>query len=151
MGGTGVDMTENFEGALEATLDAVDRYLEEAGMFLEGEAKLALEADPRRVDTGLLRNSITHAMAGGPAAASSYRSDKEGKEGSYNGNAPENKAGEKAMYVGTNVEYAMYVHEGTSKMAPNRFIKNAFEWNAEQLKAKAEEIIGTAMEGWNDE
>lgn len=30
-------------------------------------------------------------------------------------------------------------------MAPNRFIKNAIEWNGEQLKAKAEEIIGHEM------
>lgn len=30
-------------------------------------------------------------------------------------------------------------------MAPNRFIKNAIERNKEQLKAKAEEIIGRKM------
>ena len=28
-------------------------------------------------------------------------------------------------YIGTNVEYGIYVHEGTVKMQANRFLKNA--------------------------
>ena len=35
--------------------------------------------------------------------------------------------------VGTNVEYAMYVHEGTSRMKANRFIKKAMEENKNEL------------------
>ena len=132
----------------ERLYDAVDRYLKEAGMHLEGEAKLALEANPRRIDTGLLRNSITHALYGEGANISGYTADKpkngEVESGTYSGSAPGKEDG-RAVYIGTNVEYAMYVHEGTSKMAPNRFIKNSIEWNKEQLKAKAEEIIGGKM------
>lgn len=129
---------------------SIDRYLMEAGMFLEGEAKLALEADPRRIDTGLLRNSITFAMYGQGANIKEYQAstprEKDGtvETGTYSGNAPGEIEG-RAVYIGTNVEYAMYVHEGTSKMAPNRFLKNAVDWNKAQLKSKAEEIIGGSM------
>lgn len=52
------------------------------------------------VDTGRLRNSITWALS----------------------------SGEKAVYVGTNVEYAFSVHEGTGtnkKKGPRPFLKNA--------------------------
>ena len=41
--------------------------------------------------------------------------------------------GKAAVYVGTNVNYAIYVHEGTDKMAANRFIKNAVENNSAEL------------------
>lgn len=146
-------MESNTKEAKERMQRAVDRYLEEAGKHLEGEAKKAIEADPRRVDTGLLRNSITFAVYGRQANISSYTSDATDKngdpvdpieEGGYVGLAPGESEG-KAVYIGTNVEYAMYVHEGTSKMAPNRFIKNAIEWNRQQLKTMAESIIGRGM------
>lgn len=95
--------------AKERLYDAVDRYLKEAGMHLEGEAKLALEASPRRVDTGLLRNSITHALYGESASISGYTADnpKDGKteSGTYSGSAP-GLADGRAVYIGTNVEYA---------------------------------------------
>lgn len=92
------------------------KFLEETGQHLEGESKLALEMDPRRIDTGNLRNSIAHATSGE----------------------------ESAVYVGTNVEYAPYVHEGTYRMAPNRFIRNAFEMNADQLMSKLKEALKSA-------
>lgn len=61
--------------------------------------------DPIRVDTGRLKNSITHAV------------DEENKE----------------AIIGSNVEYAIYVHEGTRKMQPNRFLRNAMEKNQDHL------------------
>lgn len=85
--------------------NALDAALEAVGIHIEGEAKEELENTPRRIDTGNLRNSITHEVVDA----------------------------EQAVYVGTNVEYALYVHEGTSKMAPNRFLKNAVERNKEQI------------------
>nr|MCR5719591.1 hypothetical protein [Lachnospiraceae bacterium] len=71
--------------------------LESIGIHLEGEAMDELENTPRRVDTGNLKNSITHKVS----------------------------ESEKVVYIGTNVEYALYVHEGTLKLKPNRFLKNA--------------------------
>ena len=85
--------------------NALSAALEGIGIHIEGEAKEELENTPRRIDTGNLRNSITHEVVDA----------------------------EEAVYVGTNVEYGIYVHEGTSKMAPNRFLKNAVERNKEQI------------------
>lgn len=118
---------------------ALERALESVGVFVESEAKDALEMSPRRVDTGLLRNSITYALSGEPASISTYTSDDETKSGSYSGVAPDE--GDKSVYIGTNVEYGIYVHEGTARMAPNRFLKNAVELNKDQIKDYIEDAL----------
>ena len=56
----------------------------------DGNAKLEIENLPRRVDTGLLRNSITHRVIN-----------------------------ENSVVIGSNTYYAVYVHEGTGKYATN--------------------------------
>ena len=93
-----------------------DVAIEAAGLKAEGNAKLELENPPRRIDTGRLRNSITHTT--------------------------ENKPGEHTAIISTNVEYAGYVHEGTVRMAPNRFLKNAIERNKAEYKAIIESFLG---------
>jgi HK97 gp10 family phage protein len=105
-----VDNTQQFKAAMD---DAVNRALEAIGIQAEGYAKLELENSPRRIDTGNLRNSITHSV-----------------------NNDEN-----AVYIGTNVEYGIYVHEGTVKMGANRFLKNAVEKN----KGEYSEIAKSMM------
>lgn len=105
-----VVIEEHIQEAIGAKNAAVLRALEAVGLFVEGEAKLELEADPRRIDTGRLRNSITHVTEGD----------------------------EQAVYIGTNVEYAPYVHEGTRRMEPNRFLKNAVVNNTTQIKTYVE-------------
>lgn len=77
----------------------IERALEAMGLVAESYARLELESNPRRIDTGNLRNSISH------------RVDSQ----------------DQSVIIGTDVEYAIYVHEGTEKMAPNRFLKNAVE------------------------
>lgn len=80
---------------------------EAVGLHLEGEAKEELENDPRRIDTGRLRNSITHDTEVENIGVSTT--------------------------IGTDVEYAYYVHDGTRKMAPNRFLINALNRNMKQI------------------
>lgn len=123
---------------LKDVSNALDAALEAVGTHLEGEAKEELENSPRRIDTGLLRNSITYALDGESAGTSSYEADRENakgvkERGTYSGTAPKEKGKDRSVIVGTNVEYALYVHEGTSKMAPNRFLKNAVDRNKEQI------------------
>ena len=93
--------------------DAVLRALERCGEQAEGYAK-----DLAPVDTGLLRNSITHAISGEAPAVKSYRADKpkpgRKNSGSYSGTAPKEEGG-LSVYIGTNVEYAPYVELGTGK------------------------------------
>lgn len=120
--------------------------LDAVGMQASSLAKMELQKSPMRVDTGLLRNSITHAVSGKPAAIGGYSADtpKKGREnsGSYAGSAPAPSTPQQPfVLVGTNVEYALYVHEGTRNMAPNRFIANALRNNTGEL----EKIIKTVL------
>lgn len=112
-----------FEQATEAALEAI-------GNQAASHAKQNLNRDPKRIDTGLLRNSITHALGGKGAAQSTYKADTGGRTGSYSGNAPADGAYEKTVYIGSNTSYAVYVHEGHNlpngkRVAPNRFLKDA--------------------------
>ena len=127
------DYMKDVEGAIE-------KALTEIGIHLEGEAKEELSNTPKRIDTGLLRNSITYALDGEGAAQASYSADDGSKSGSYSGSAP--KDDQRSVMVGTNVEYALYVHEGTVRMPPNRFLKNAADRNRDQCA----ELIKKAME-----
>ena len=138
-----VKVTDNTKEYIKAVEEAADRIMEALGIEMERAAKKEIAAAPKRIDTGLLRNSITHAMAGGPAAISSYRSDDGSKQGSYGGTMPEEEHGS-AVYIGTNVEYAIYVHEGTRYMTPNRFLRNAIEKNERSIKEYIEKELKAA-------
>ena len=83
---------DNTEEVSQGIRRATDRALEEIGLAAEGYAKRACP-----VDTGNLRNSITHAV----------------------------ESGEDAVYVGTNVEYAPYVEMGTRRTAAQPFLRPA--------------------------
>lgn len=80
----------------EAIADAIDRALvaalEEVGLVAEGYAKRACP-----VDTGRLRNSITHIL----------------------------DEGTRHVIIGTNVEYAPYVELGTRRQKKQPFLKPA--------------------------
>lgn len=89
----GVTVNEdNTEEVSRGIVRAIDRALEEIGLAAEGYAKRACP-----VDTGNLRNSITHAVEGS----------------------------EDAVYVGTDVEYAPYVEMGTRRTAAQPFLRPA--------------------------
>ena len=117
---------------------AVEQALEDVGIHLEGEAIQEIQNTPVRVDTGLLKNSITHAVSGHKIAKGEYKADRPRTQtgaietGSYGG--VQGTTDEHSVYIGTNVEYAIYVHEGTSQMAPNRFLKNAVTKNEAQIR-----------------
>lgn len=110
----GVDISDHSREYMRAFESQLIAALEAVGIHVEGEAKEELENTPRRIDTGNLRNSITHRVV----------------------------PGESCVYVGTNVNYAIYVHEGTVNMAPNRFLKNAVERNKDQINQYLREKLG---------
>lgn len=148
---------DNSKKVLEASDEAIEKILESWGIEVEKNAKLELNRSPKRIDTGLLRNSITHAVSGKSPAITSYRGDKESRygirkgvpTGSYSGTAPADDKSKKAVYVGTNVEYAPYVHDGTQggifgsgkPLEPNRFLKNGVEKSKDKLKDMAKQIL----------
>lgn len=80
-----VKLTDNTNLIVQATTEAIYRALEAVGTQVESQSKIELESDPRRVDQGTLRNSISHTRKG------------------Y------------TVIIGSNLSYAKYVHEGTGK------------------------------------
>ena len=149
-----IQFTDNTKEAIEAKNEAVKKALYAVGMHLEGEAKEELENTPRRVDTGLLRNSITFALSGEAPQIKSYHGDNPSRHnqveavpiGRYSGTAPNDPVNERAVYIGTNVQYAPYVHEGVQqRMEPNRFLRNAVERNQAQVKDYIERELKKAQ------
>jgi HK97 gp10 family phage protein len=85
-----VDVKDYSKEVMSAYEQARGRSLEKIGLVAEGYAKKACP-----VDTGRLRNSITHAVE------------------------------DKAVYIGTNVEYAPHVEYGTIKQKAQPFLRPA--------------------------
>lgn len=91
---------DNSEMAAGAIRGAVAAAMEEVGLAAEGFAKRRCP-----VDTGNLRNSITHAAEGGTA------------------------------YVGTNVEYAAYVELGTARTQAQPYLRPAATEHGETYRS----------------
>ena len=156
---------DNVEEIKKATSEAIINALDAIGMQAATLARMELQNSPSRIDTGLLRNSITHAVSGKPAAITEYKGSDthtdespsavrrgivgkpapEPRSGTYEGTAPDDPEGQKAVYIGTNVEYAPYVHEGTDRMAPNRFLKNAIEKNKSEFEQIFEQLLHNSV------
>lgn len=135
-----VKVTSNAGAILDAQQRATERALEIIGGKAETYAKLGCP-----VDTGLLRNSITHGLNGGKTSIKSYTDNSGGKAGEYNGNI--NTGGREkgtAVVVGTNVEYAPFVELGTRKVDPRPFLRPAIEEHIDEYKQVIEEELRRA-------
>lgn len=140
---------------LAAMKERVSAALEAVGAQAENYAKMKCP-----VDTGLLRNSITHAVSGNGAAISGYhaaygsnRTSKGNRRsasskvagsvgvGRYTGTIGDEK--EAAVYIGTNVEYAPYVELGTSHHKEQPFLKPAVVNHVNEYKRIVEAIMKT--------
>lgn len=131
------DLESHVDEVKTALDDAIPRALEMIGLVAERYAKMGTP-----VDTGLLRNSITHAVGGRPFSTKSYHAssgsarDKSGKRKSagsrgagsvkmgFYGGSP-GAEGDNTVYIGTNVEYAPYVELGSRKQRPRPYLKPA--------------------------
>ena len=94
-----IRIEDHSEEFLRELVTKIPAALEECGLVAEGYSKRLCP-----VDTGNLRNSITHTVI------------------------------ENTMYLGTNVEYAPYVELGTTRTRAQPYIKPALENNVEQYK-----------------
>lgn len=130
-----IEITDNSPKVKEELEAAVLRALEECGLDAEKYAK-----NMQLPDTGLLRNSITHAISGQPTAISSYKADRPDKSGKikkgfYSGNAPNDSDNKMSVYIGTNVEYATYVECGTHRMEAKPYLKPAVADHADHYRS----------------
>ena len=96
-----IEIHDNSKEVSEAIKSAILNGLETCGLVAEGYAKKLCP-----VDTGNLRNSITHTV------------DEE----------------EPAAYIGTNVEYAPYQELGTIHMKAQPFLKPAVAEHANEYR-----------------
>ena len=109
---------DNTDEVLSKMGKAIERGLEAIGMTAEGHAKKVLTKAVYTGNkdyplTGRLRNSITYAVSGKKAAIQSYSGDHGEEGGTYDGTAPDDK--EKAVYIGTGVEYAIGIEPGSHR------------------------------------
>lgn len=130
---------DNSKKVLEEFDNALDRALIRIGLSAEGYAKKALTTQGA-VDTGLLRNSITFAVTGENANIGAYKADKGDGSGSYSGSIPSEKR--KAVYIGTNVEYAAYVELGTVRTKAKPYLKPAATEHSTVYKRIMEDEMG---------
>lgn len=106
----GVTVNEdNTEEVSQGIVRAIDRALEEVGLAAEGFAKRGCP-----VDTGNLRNSITHVV----------------------------ESAEDAVYVGTNVEYAAYVELGTTRTQAQPYLRPAATEHGATYRSIIERNLG---------
>lgn len=102
-----VEIRENNAAQIASGIKtAIATALEEVGLAAEGFAKKKL-TENHSVDTGRLRNSVTHAI----------------------------NIGEEAVYIGTNVEYAPYVELGTSRSKEKPYLRPAAQNHSTEYRA----------------
>lgn len=92
-----MSITVNLDRFLDEILpEKIAQGLEMAGQYVENTAKENITS-MGAVDTGALKNSITHVVD------------------------------DKSVAIGTSVEYAPFVHDGTSKMEGRPFLQNVVD------------------------
>ncbi len=108
----------------ESNLDNVKKALDKAQNEALTKIGMLVQAESQvnaPVDSGRLKQSITNQV----------------------------NESDKSVEVGTNVEYAVWVHEGTSKQEAQPFIKDAVMNNINKIKDIAGQEISTNMK-WGD-
>lgn len=131
-----VKVTDNSKIFINAKNEAVLRALEAIGLTAERHAK---EKCP--VDTGRLRNSITHATSA--FSGQSTYDDNIGH--SFSDGAAKGEAEFGAVYIGTNVEYAQFIEEGSSKnRKAHHFLRDAAQNHADEYKRIVEANLKNA-------
>ena len=105
-----VDYKDNSQQILSALEKGIKNGLEAIGLTAETYAK---KATP--VDTGRLRNSISHDVDG------------------------------EAVYIGSNVEYAPYVELGTSRAKAHHMLQKAATEHSAEYKRLAEDAVYSAI------
>ena len=137
MGKDNIIINDHSEEVTSALEEAIRKALKTVGELGEGYAKKLCP-----VDSGLLRNSITN-MQSGESFNHNYSSDDGSKTGNFSGTIGDKE--EKAVYIGTNVEYAPYIEMGTSKTSPQPFLKPSATDHIDTYKKVLEKEIKEAL------
>lgn len=129
--------TDNSREALEGLEMALERALDKIGIAAEGHAKLYLTMSDA-VDTGRLRNSISHATRTNVQSKHySWGKSKKGRsvKAGSDSTTPRGIPEEKSIVVGTNVKYAPIIELGKGGMAPRPYLKPAILEHLSQYRS----------------
>lgn len=121
---------DNTEKTLQELSDALRRALTAVGIQAQG---YATEACP--VDTGLLHNSIAYALDGNAPSITQYQDNSGNQRGSYSGQAEKEPDGRASVFIGSNVEYASYVEDGTIGRTAKHFLRGALANHQDEYKS----------------
>lgn len=130
---------DNSGDAKDMLRKAVIKAAHAVGLFVQAEAsKLCV------VDTGRLRASITFVTSEGASLNSASR----GREAEDAAAAAGIKvAAPGAVVIGTPVEYAVWIEQGTKKRPARPFLKPAAVGNEDVIKKMISDILGEGMNG----
>lgn len=129
-----IDFEDYTEDVKKMTVQQIKHALNMCGAQAASFAAMNCSAHLKPViDTGLLRNSLTWALASKPPKIQDYKGDRPSRykkdgvipRGRYDGVAPDDQKGEHCVYIGTNVFYAVYNEMGTVRMAARPYLKPA--------------------------
>ena len=136
-------MSYTYKDNTKEVLSALDRAKIRGLKAIGIEAERFAKEDPNMpVDTGLARNSITSALAGEGARVKSYKADKGDGKGSYSGTADGEKG--EAVYLGSNVEYFVFIENGSRTINARHILRNAASGHADRYKKLMEDSMKNA-------
>lgn len=142
-----ITVVSHVDEFMEQVVEKMPLILQGVGQVAEGHAK-----DDCPVDTGLLHNSLTYAIAGEAPVISSYSADKEDEHGviqtgTYDGAMPaDNNPQNYSVYIGSNVKYAPaqeYNDTYRHKVGKAHFIRDALQNHKAEYKDNIEAILLT--------
>lgn len=97
---------------------------------------------PSAVDTGRLRASISYILPDGEQG-----SKEDNSKNQHAGDKLSGKADKDSVFVGSNVEYAIYVHEGTGSGDSEIPARPFLRLGIDNMKEDAEEIAERVLKG----
>ncbi len=127
-----VSLKTNKKEILKAAAEQIERGMMAIGIEAESNAK-----DICPVDTGRLRNSITFATSTTQGAAN----NRDGQSADANDYATHGNPESGSVYIGTNVEYAPYIEEGSSRRKARPFLKTALTKHIDRYKQLLEAAL----------
>ena len=138
-----IEYRDNNEEVLNALEAAIKQRNKAIGITKKRHAKKKCP-----VDTGRLRNSITYALAGEETHVKSYKAnkkkagEKERKTYTYEGTADGKKGS--GVYIGTNVESAVFVENGAQGRTAVHFLQDAAANHSDEYKRLMEDSMKNA-------
>ena len=139
-------MSFEYKDNSKEVLSAIEKAKKNA-LNAIGLAAVSHATDLTPAVTGLLKNSITYALAGEETKIKKYKADVAGKNGeiktgSYSGTAPPDKEG--SVYIGSNVEYCEYIELGGSGRTAFHMLQRAATKHTAEYKKLMEESMKNA-------